>query len=293
VKTAHSRRPAFVALWLALATAGGAGAAGAADPPVPSGACSTTAASVGCATCAPAAQPSATTAARFASPGAYVRLYPAHVGRTLSPLGDLRRDALVVAGCAALYAGARLADDGVDEWVLDGHRIGGGVDRFASQRLPFFLGAAYLIQATGPPLAGGDPATAASRFEALVEALAAQGLIIEGAKHLVDRDRPNGDRYGFPSGHTGAAFAIAGLTDAALGHGPGAVAGAGAVLVGVSRVTLHKHWASDVVAGAAIGAAVGELVGRAHAVEEHSVALRPTTTPTGVPAVELRLDLGR
>ena len=70
----------------------------------------------------------------------------------------------------------------------------------------------------------------------------------------------------FPSGHTSTAFAIAASTTVEMSHlvdekdwWPGwkyVIGGAmfgGATLVGISRMYHDQHWASDVVAGAAIG----------------------------------------
>ena len=74
----------------------------------------------------------------------------------------------------------------------------------------------------------------------------------------------NGDRMSFPSGHTTTAFAAASaVTSEARIIWPGhswLVAPAmygGATLVGLSRMYHDKHWASDVVVGAAIGTFTG------------------------------------
>jgi membrane-associated phospholipid phosphatase len=74
----------------------------------------------------------------------------------------------------------------------------------------------------------------------------------------------NGDRMSFPSGHTTTAFAAASaVTSEARIIWPGhswLVAPAmygGATLVGLSRMYHDKHWASDVVLGAAIGTFTG------------------------------------
>ena len=73
----------------------------------------------------------------------------------------------------------------------------------------------------------------------------------------------------FPSGHATAAFAFAGALAAEGRHrwrdvnrvtGPAGFAVAG--LVAASRVYHDRHWASDVVAGAGIGAAAGAAVVR-------------------------------
>ena len=83
----------------------------------------------------------------------------------------------------------------------------------------------------------------------------------------------DGNRQSFPSGHTTAAFAAAAAVVSEAERGwPGhfwLVAPAmfgGASLVGLSRMYHDKHWASDVVAGAAIGTFSGlKVVRYAHA----------------------------
>ena len=77
------------------------------------------------------------------------------------------------------------------------------------------------------------------------------------------------DYRSFPSGHATAAFAFASLVSAETSHwwpesrwiiGP--IVYGGAALTGVSRIYNNAHWASDVIAGAAIGTLTGIKVFR-------------------------------
>ena len=90
------------------------------------------------------------------------------------------------------------------------------------------------------------------------------GLAVLGLKQAVRRKRPLEDELGdpsFPSGHTSIAFSMATL----LGHQyprwriPLYV---GAGLVGLSRIYLGRHYASDVLMGAAVGTISGTVVWR-------------------------------
>jgi membrane-associated phospholipid phosphatase len=77
------------------------------------------------------------------------------------------------------------------------------------------------------------------------------------------------DYQSFPSGHSTAAFAFASVVSAETGHWwpdgrwPVGIATYGlATLTGMSRIYNYKHWASDVLVGAAIGTITGLKVFR-------------------------------
>ena len=98
-------------------------------------------------------------------------------------------------------------------------------------------------------------------------ALAAAGGHVSGAaaSRLFRRERPSAseqdDSFSFPSTHAASAFAVA----AALGRRAPQLRArllVGAAVVAASRLVLGEHCATDVVAGAPLGIAVGELVGR-------------------------------
>ena len=82
-----------------------------------------------------------------------------------------------------------------------------------------------------------------------------------------------GDQYrSFPSGHTVAGFAAAAAVSAETSrwwpsltyYGIGPLLYGGAAAVGLSRMYNNRHWASDVILGAAIGTFAGNKVVRYH-----------------------------
>ncbi|TCZ66298.1 phosphatase PAP2 family protein [Flaviaesturariibacter aridisoli] len=76
--------------------------------------------------------------------------------------------------------------------------------------------------------------------------------------------KPGGpsDNQSFPSGHTTAAFSAATVYALEYRDRPWVpiLAYSAATLIGISRITENKHWATDVLAGAALGYATGRLV---------------------------------
>ena len=119
------------------------------------------------------------------------------------------------------------------------------------------LGVSLLLMAYG-----GDKNRETGRL--LTSTFISTGAIVWGMKEIIGRKRPLDDKVGnpaFPSGHTAYAFAGATL----LGNRypklriPLYI---GAGLVGVTRIYLGRHYASDVIAGAAVGTITGALVSR-------------------------------
>ena len=78
-----------------------------------------------------------------------------------------------------------------------------------------------------------------------------------GLKYGVNRTRPNGKRYSFPSGHTSTTFQSASFIHKRYGLKYAIPAYLGATFVGYSRVDAKAHYTSDVVAGAIIGSLSG------------------------------------
>ena len=85
---------------------------------------------------------------------------------------------------------------------------------------------------------------------------------VGGIKYSIDRTRPNGEGAGFPSGHTATAFLGATLLSHEYGHKSVWIPIAGysvATATGALRILNNKHYASDVVVGAAVGILAAEL----------------------------------
>lgn len=63
------------------------------------------------------------------------------------------------------------------------------------------------------------------------------------------------DQFSFPSGHTMAAFLLAGLSVLVIGA-EAAILYLWAIAVGISRVVLGVHFPTDILAGATLGSAI-------------------------------------
>ena len=119
------------------------------------------------------------------------------------------------------------------------------------------LGVSLLLMAYG-----GDENRETGRL--MTSTFISTGVIVWGMKEIIGRKRPLDDVVGnpaFPSGHT--AYAFAGATLLAARYPKLRIPlYIGAGLVGVTRIYLGRHYASDVIAGAAVGTITGALVSR-------------------------------
>ena len=110
----------------------------------------------------------------------------------------------------------------------------------------------------------------------LIRAQALNALITVPLKAVVDRERPNGGHYAFPSGHTSATFASAATLHAHYGWRVGIPAYAAAGFVAWTRARDGKHWLSDIAFGSAIGIVSGRTVAAKHGLGRLSVIPAPT-----------------
>ena len=177
--------------------------------------------------------------------------------------GDLRRLPTVA---NALWLGAA----GV--LALAVHPADARVTREASGSLPFETvfdsGASLgggLVQvggAVGTYLVGRfshQPGTAIVGAD-LVRAQIISVSITQAVKLTVNRERPDGLRYSFPSGHSASTFATASVLQRHFGWRVGIPAYAAAAYVATSRLSENKHYLSDVIFGAGIGIVSGRAV---------------------------------
>jgi membrane-associated phospholipid phosphatase len=92
----------------------------------------------------------------------------------------------------------------------------------------------------------------------LLRAQIVSQTVTHSIKAVVKRTRPDGStQNSFPSGHTSVSFASATVLQREFGWKIGIPAYAVATYIGVSRVEGKRHYASDVLFGAAIGVMAG------------------------------------
>jgi len=168
-----------------------------------------------------------------------------------------------LAGGAALAAivhpedhkvNARLVNSTTNSLWIPGKVIGG---------LPTILGASFATYMIGR-------SEHMNRLQHLgmdeIEAAMLSEGIVEGAKQIGRRDRPlNADGskqtgFSFPSGHSATTFAAATVLQQHLGYKAGVPTYLIASYVAASRLHDNRHFASDVIFGAATGIVIGRSV---------------------------------
>ena len=98
--------------------------------------------------------------------------------------------------------------------------------------------------------------------KSLTQALAVTGASTLVLKFAVQTRSPNGEPYGWPSGHTSSAFTTAAVLNEHYGPLVGIPSLALAGLVGYQRIDSREHELSDVIFGAMLGYIVGTSIAR-------------------------------
>jgi membrane-associated phospholipid phosphatase len=113
----------------------------------------------------------------------------------------------------------------------------------------------------------------------LIRAQIVNETFVQALKFTVQRTRPNGDNYSFPSGHSAATFAFASVLERHFGYRFAWPTVAIASYVAASRLHDNVHYLSDVVFGAGLGTAVGWTVVGRHGRDSYAIvpAIGPHT----------------
>ena len=90
-------------------------------------------------------------------------------------------------------------------------------------------------------------------FSQFAKTMGVSLLVTHGLKRLINKPRPNGGKYSFPSGHTSSAFTGAAFIQKRYGWELGIPAYIIASYVGWTRIHANKHDTWDVFGGAVIG----------------------------------------
>ncbi len=147
--------------------------------------------------------------------------------------------------------------------VIGSHAVQGGIA----------LGAYIIGRASHSPRLGEFGAD-------LVDAQIVNAVLTTGLKLAVNRERPSGSGYSFPSGHTSATFATAAVIQTHYGWKVAAPFYVLGGYVGVSRMVDGHHFASDVIFGAALGLVAGRAASFGHGL--HRVSITPAALPGGI-----------
>lgn len=212
-----------------------------------------------------------------------------------APLRWERTEWVRLGAIAGATAALALADEDVRDQVLGARSsftrdlsrvVRGGGD-------PLGWGGALVATTYLGGLLAGSPTVREAGLE-MAEAALFSAVVVGGLKLSVGRSRPDrergsssldpfhgsldGSRGSFPSQHAAFAFSLASVTAERLPRSGWALYPL-AALVALSRVHDDEHWASDVVAGAAIGTTLGLWIARRPPDATGHSTLRPWIAP--------------
>ena len=140
-------------------------------------------------------------------------------------------------------------------------------------------GSPYVVLAGAATLTIAGRLTDSPRVTAvgidMARAVVYSGIAVAALKVGVDRARPDGDRYSFPSGHAAAAFSAAPVLARHFGRAAGTAAYAVAGAVAIGRMRDRRHYLSDVLFGATLGFVAGDAVAGQRASPVASLVVEP------------------
>ena len=113
----------------------------------------------------------------------------------------------------------------------------------------------------------------------MLSALSITGLTTVGLKAIFLTESPNGDEFGWPSGHTSSSFCFATVMYHEYGPWVGIPMLAFAGYVGYERIDARNHDFSDVISGALIGVAIGHAVAANHEAKVFGMDVVPYADP--------------
>ncbi|MGH7821018.1 MAG: phosphatase PAP2 family protein [Candidatus Binatia bacterium] len=177
---------------------------------------------------------------------------------------------------------AIVAAEGFDRGIRRGvarneRRMGQANDLFSVSGHPLMhIGVAGLVY--GGSFAADDRRLHAFSLD-LFNAFVLTDVSSQTLKYAFDSDRPNGERFGFPSGHAASSFAFASVVQSHYGLVPGLAAYALAAGVGWHRVDARKHELSDVLGGAVIGYVIGKSVTADDTFQKGNIRIVPYSDP--------------
>lgn len=170
---------------------------------------------------------------------------------------------LLVAG----VAGAVTAGSGLDERVADHYtKRGGNLNKFWDSTGGFAGSPALHLPLAGAAVLGSmamDNKVYQGRSETLLNALAINGITTLALKGAFRTESPNGDPFGWPSGHSSSSFCFATVLHHQYGPWVGVPLLGFASFVAYQRVDARNHDLSDVISGSLIGIAIGHGVAAA------------------------------
>ena len=167
---------------------------------------------------------------------------------------------LLVAGVAGAAASGSGSDDRVAEHYA---KRGGDLNKFWDSTGGFAGSPAIHLPIAGAAVVGSmamDNELYQARSETLLNALAINGLTTLALKGAFRTESPNGDQYGWPSGHSSSSFCFATVLYHQYGPWVGTPLLGFAAFVAYQRVDARNHDLSDVISGSLIGIAIGHGV---------------------------------